>query len=188
MTMPPSTGDPEASRPYFRRLRELAERTACASSRWERARTTAWPPRRARRWCGWDPMLFRALSDFRTADGSWQTSGTGRSSTSASPRRTTYWDEDGYAHRGGSRAHVQRAPERPPAPTPRRRQRRSSTTGPSRSPSERPRRAQPVVRHRARPRRSTPCDAASGQRAPRRAAELQRRAADRGQASRTRCR
>ena len=26
MTMPPETGDPEASRPYFRRLRELAER------------------------------------------------------------------------------------------------------------------------------------------------------------------
>jgi len=26
MTMPPATGDPEASRPYFRRLRELAER------------------------------------------------------------------------------------------------------------------------------------------------------------------
>jgi uncharacterized pyridoxal phosphate-containing UPF0001 family protein len=26
MTMPPPTGDPEASRPYFRRLRELAER------------------------------------------------------------------------------------------------------------------------------------------------------------------
>src|SRR5438105_2570961 len=25
MTMPPATGDPEASRPYFRRLRELAE-------------------------------------------------------------------------------------------------------------------------------------------------------------------
>jgi len=25
MTMPPQTGDPEASRPYFRRLRELAE-------------------------------------------------------------------------------------------------------------------------------------------------------------------
>ncbi len=25
MTMPPLTGDPEASRPYFRRLRELAE-------------------------------------------------------------------------------------------------------------------------------------------------------------------
>lgn len=25
MTMPPSTGDPESSRPYFRRLRELAE-------------------------------------------------------------------------------------------------------------------------------------------------------------------
>jgi PLP dependent protein len=25
MTMPPSTGDPEGSRPYFRRLRELAE-------------------------------------------------------------------------------------------------------------------------------------------------------------------
>jgi hypothetical protein len=24
MTMPPETGDPEASRPYFRRLRELA--------------------------------------------------------------------------------------------------------------------------------------------------------------------
>ena len=26
MTMPPATGDPEGSRPYFRRLRELAER------------------------------------------------------------------------------------------------------------------------------------------------------------------
>jgi hypothetical protein len=26
MTMPPQTGDPEASRPYFKRLRELAER------------------------------------------------------------------------------------------------------------------------------------------------------------------
>lgn len=26
MTMPPATGDPEASRPWFRRLRELAER------------------------------------------------------------------------------------------------------------------------------------------------------------------
>jgi PLP dependent protein len=26
MTMPPATADPEASRPYFRRLRELAER------------------------------------------------------------------------------------------------------------------------------------------------------------------
>ena len=25
MTMPPLAGDPEASRPYFRRLRELAE-------------------------------------------------------------------------------------------------------------------------------------------------------------------
>ena len=25
MTMPPETDDPEASRPYFRRLRELAE-------------------------------------------------------------------------------------------------------------------------------------------------------------------
>jgi uncharacterized pyridoxal phosphate-containing UPF0001 family protein len=25
MTMPPATGDPEASRPHFRRLRELAE-------------------------------------------------------------------------------------------------------------------------------------------------------------------
>jgi pyridoxal phosphate enzyme (YggS family) len=28
MTMPPETGDPEASRPYFRRLRELAEEHA----------------------------------------------------------------------------------------------------------------------------------------------------------------
>jgi uncharacterized pyridoxal phosphate-containing UPF0001 family protein len=26
MTMPPETDDPEASRPYFKRLRELAER------------------------------------------------------------------------------------------------------------------------------------------------------------------
>jgi PLP dependent protein len=26
MTMPPEASDPEASRPYFRRLRELAER------------------------------------------------------------------------------------------------------------------------------------------------------------------
>ncbi len=30
MTMPPLTGDPEASRPYFRRLRELAEATGLA--------------------------------------------------------------------------------------------------------------------------------------------------------------
>jgi hypothetical protein len=30
MTMPPATGDPEASRPYFRRLRELAESHALA--------------------------------------------------------------------------------------------------------------------------------------------------------------
>ena len=28
MTMPPATGDPEGSRPYFRRLRELAEQHA----------------------------------------------------------------------------------------------------------------------------------------------------------------
>jgi PLP dependent protein len=30
MTMPPATGDPEASRPYFRRLRELAEQHGLA--------------------------------------------------------------------------------------------------------------------------------------------------------------
>jgi PLP dependent protein len=30
MTMPPEASDPEASRPYFRRLRELAERYGLA--------------------------------------------------------------------------------------------------------------------------------------------------------------
>jgi uncharacterized pyridoxal phosphate-containing UPF0001 family protein len=30
MTMPPETGDPESSRPYFRRLRELAEERGLA--------------------------------------------------------------------------------------------------------------------------------------------------------------
>ena len=30
MTMPPETADPESSRPYFRRLRELAERHGLA--------------------------------------------------------------------------------------------------------------------------------------------------------------
>ena len=41
--------DPEASRPYFRApARARRASTACASSRWGRARTTASPPRRAR--------------------------------------------------------------------------------------------------------------------------------------------
>ena len=30
--------------------------TACASCRWERARTTAWQPTKGPRWCGWDPF------------------------------------------------------------------------------------------------------------------------------------
>src|SRR5581483_11979343 len=47
MTMPPFADDPEASRPYFRRLRELAEEHGLRSSRWARARTTASPSRRA---------------------------------------------------------------------------------------------------------------------------------------------
>ena len=46
-----AAADPEASRPYFRRLRELAEEHGCASSRWARRRTTASRPRRERRSC-----------------------------------------------------------------------------------------------------------------------------------------
>ena len=43
-TMPPLADDPEASRPYFRRLRELAPRArARRSCRWARPRTTASP-------------------------------------------------------------------------------------------------------------------------------------------------
>ena len=60
--------------------------TACASCRWGRARTTAWPPTKARRWCGWAPC-----STGVNIPEPWdlQTSGTARSSTSGSPRRRT---------------------------------------------------------------------------------------------------
>ena len=51
MTMPPLAADPEASRPYFRRLRELAAEHGLASSAWEHPRTTASRWRRERRSC-----------------------------------------------------------------------------------------------------------------------------------------
>ena len=48
MTMPPLAHDPEASRPYFRRLRELAERHDLPRLfRWEPVRTTLSPPTKA---------------------------------------------------------------------------------------------------------------------------------------------
>ena len=54
MTMPPFTEDPEASRPLFAApARARAASTDCAISRWERRRTTASRPRRARRSCAW---------------------------------------------------------------------------------------------------------------------------------------
>ena len=89
MTMPPAADDPEASRPYFRRLRELA-----AEPRAARAvdGDVAGLPGRGRGGRDLRPRRIDVLVAriaFRDANGLRQTSGTARSSTSASPRRTT---------------------------------------------------------------------------------------------------
>ena len=56
MTMPPFTEDPEVSRPHFAALARARRRARAArSSRWARRRTTASPPRRARRSFAWVP-------------------------------------------------------------------------------------------------------------------------------------
>ncbi len=49
MTMPPASEDPEASRPYFRRLREPQQNTDSKSCRWARRRTTGSRSKRVRR-------------------------------------------------------------------------------------------------------------------------------------------
>ena len=49
MTMPPLADDPEASRPWFRRLAELAATYGLGSSRWVPRRTGVSRSRRARR-------------------------------------------------------------------------------------------------------------------------------------------
>ena len=91
----PRPDDDAAARPAIPRRRGRTS-AACASSRsarpaassrWERARTTASPPRRARR------MVRRGIRAVRRGNipRSWdsETSGTARSSTSGSPRRRT---------------------------------------------------------------------------------------------------
>ena len=149
------------------------------SFRWGRART---PPHHHQQGRDngapqLDPLPGLTLADV---DGL-QTSGTERSSTSGSPRKTTRWDEDGYAtdedleRPYAERPNVRRLP-------PRRRRGRISTTGPIRS------------RRAAAPRLPTttpPSAASSSGRASRHgrvtvrvgapggAANLQRRAADR---------
>jgi uncharacterized pyridoxal phosphate-containing UPF0001 family protein len=64
MTMPPFTDDPEQSRPYFRRLRELALSTGCGSCRWGRARTGASRSRRAQRTSGSEQGFSGPLSNI----------------------------------------------------------------------------------------------------------------------------
>ena len=46
MTMPPATDDPEASRPYFRRLRELAEAHGLKELSMGTSQDWRWPWRR----------------------------------------------------------------------------------------------------------------------------------------------
>jgi uncharacterized pyridoxal phosphate-containing UPF0001 family protein len=58
MTMPPFTDDPEASRPYFARLAELAPSRGCSAFRWARARTGRWPSTRAPRSSGSVPPFL----------------------------------------------------------------------------------------------------------------------------------
>ena len=89
MTMPPLAGDPEASRPYFR-----APARARRAARPARALDGHEPGLPRRRRGGRDPRPCGLASSTGKPNHSrrrWasQTSGTGRSSTSASPRRTT---------------------------------------------------------------------------------------------------
>ena len=97
--------------------------TASPSSRWARRRTTASPSRRARRSCGWD----RACSAGKILRPTWEseTSGTARSSTSASSRRTSLGRRALYDRRGGARALVRRAAKRAADP-----ERRGAGRGP----------------------------------------------------------
>ena len=92
MTMPPLSADPEASRPYFRRLRELASEHGLAELSMGTSQDYRVAVEEGARSCA----SGRASSDrgarraSRARIGrSWAspTSGTGRSSTSASPRR-----------------------------------------------------------------------------------------------------
>ena len=183
MTMPPFTDDPEDSRPYFRRLRELAERH------------------------GLRELSMGTSQDYRVAADEGRHDGAARDPFCRAGnipdcmgfadvwnRTLVYfgiaeeddeWDEDGYADRGGPRAHLQRAPERPHG-SHRGGGSATSTTGPTRSP-RRPSQRRPCCgrgtaaarpgRRVDRPLRRDPVGAG----APRRPAQLQRRAADRRQ-------
>ena len=121
MTMPPVADDPEASRPYFRRLRELAAEHGLDELSMGTSRTTASRPRRERRSCGsgLDPPRRRAGLIGTRIPRSWvsATSGTARSSTSASRRTrsgtTRAWQtneqvEESYRRR--DRQNVRRLP------------------------------------------------------------------------------
>ena len=67
MTMPPWSDDAEQSRPYFARLRELAEQNGLrASCPWGCRTIWKWPSKRARPWCAWGrPCLARGKSRDR---------------------------------------------------------------------------------------------------------------------------
>ena len=180
MTMPPDAGDPEASRPYFRRLRELAESY------------------------GLPELSMGTSQDYRVAADEGATMV--RLGIRSLPRLT--FENHGICrrlepnarllrdrrggrrlgrgrlpHRGGPRAHLQRAPERPPsdpagAPAGLRRldRPRPGGSGASGPPS-----CGLAAATAGRPRRHADARRAVRAGAPRRAAQLQRRPADRGQ-------
>ena len=172
MTMPPETADAEASRPYFRRLRELAGEHALDELSMGTSQDYRVAVEEGATLIRVGSVLFqRVTSASRWAS---RTSGTERSCTSGSPR-TTEWDEDGYATNeelertyGAASGRTSGACSRAVGVT--------STTG-----------AIPSRRRRA-PRHARPPGAAAsrrcraqrvGQGAPRAPAQLQRRTADR---------
>ena len=178
MTMPPATDDPEESRPHFRRLRELAESARPAravdgnvrrttGSPWRRERpyirvgSTLFPRSRIprREWRSGD-LRTRTLVYFGIAEED-------EFGTTTSTRRPRSFSSENYEER---RANVRRL-------TPRRREREfDDWTDPQRRKSRRLHTATPASTTARTPPVGRPAPA---ERAPRRAAELQRRAADR---------
>ena len=147
MTMPPLAADPEASRPYFRRLRELAEEHGLA-----------------RALDGHEPGLPRRRRGGRHATSAWARSvGRGRLCRQETPaagvtfswmgladvwnRTLVYfgiaeeddeWDDDGYATEEELERNYRDRPERaPPLAAPAQRLRRLDGGGASRAPSGR---------------------------------------------------
>ena len=196
-TMPPLADDPEASRPYFRRLRELAEELGLR----ELSMGTSQDYRvAAEEGATFVRVGFSVLVGTTNILGGMglATSGTGRSSTSESPRSTT---RRGTTTATSTEEELEHSyPERPserPAPDAARRRRdefddwtdpepasaRRAPDAAAAEPPAAPRREAP--RRLARP--SRPCRPADGAGTPRPAEELQRRAADRRQVQAGRC-